>query len=214
MIIDIEGTDGCGKHTQTEKLYDYLISRGFKCAILSFPNYDSKSSEPAKMYLNGEITSTADELDAYQTSSLFAVDRLITMKSLDLSLYDYILLDRYVPSNMIHQSTKIFDKIALDEFLNWIDDYEYNKLKLPRPDKIIFLDMPIEISQKLASERASLKSGTQRDIHEQDYSHLNRAYERAKYVAQKYNWLKIDCFDKKLKSIDEIHNEIKTILNN
>lgn len=212
MIIDIEGTDGSGKKTQTMKLKEYLESQGKKVKLISFPNYESNSSACVKMYLNGEIGNTAECLDGYQTSSLYAVDRLITMNKINVEDYDYILFDRYVPSNMIHQSTKVKDPIALDCFLEWLEDFEYGKLKLPKPDKTLFLDMPVEFSLKLAKERSEFKSGTKKDIHEQDENHLKTAYERAKYVAQKFKWITIDCVDKTLKSIDEIHKEILTKL--
>ena len=213
MIIDIEGTDGSGKKTQTLKLKEYLESKGKKVILISFPNYESNSSAAVKMYLNGEIGLTGkDCLDGYQTSTLYAVDRLITMSKIDLNQYDYVLFDRYVPSNMIHQSTKVKDPIALDSFLEWLEEFEYGKLKLPKPDITIFLDMPLEYSSRLAKERKEYKSGTTKDILEQDINHLKTAYERAKYVAEKFDWLTIQCVNKTLKSIDEIHKEILTKL--
>lgn len=213
MLIDIEGTDGSGKKTQTLLLKEYLEKQGKQVLLLSFPNYDSSSSAAVKMYLNGEIGDTAECLDGYQTSTLFAVDRLITMQKVNVKDYDYILFDRYVPSNMIHQSTKVKDEISLDSFLEWLENFEYGKLKLPVPDKILFLDMPVEYSLELARQREEFKSGTKKDIHEQDTTHLAKAYSRAKYVAQKFNWLRVDCIkQKKIKSIDEIHKEILTKL--
>jgi len=212
MIIDIEGTDGSGKKTQTKMLYDFLVSKGYRCLMVSFPNYESNSSAPVKMYLGGELGDSADCLDGYQTSSLFAVDRLATMKQINVDDYDYVLMDRYTPSNMIHQSTRIKDKQELDIFLNWLEDFEYGKLKLPKPDKILFLDMPVEYSIQLARARSELKNGQARDILEEDSSHLFTAYERAKYVAEKFNWTTISCVDKKLKTIVEIHLDILTKL--
>ena len=95
-----------------------------------------------------------------------------------------------------------------------MEDFEYGKLKLPKPDKIVFLDMPTKQSIILANSRSEYKSGTTKDIHEQDAEHLKKAYQRAKYVAEKFNWLKIDCVDgDNIKTIDEIHKEILTKLN-
>ncbi len=213
-FIDIEGTDGCGKATQTKLLYEYLMSKGYSCKIVSFPNYSSRSSEPVKMYLSGELGADASCLDGYQTSAIFAVDRLCTMHKEDFTGIDYVLFDRYTPSNMIHQSTRIEDMAELDRFLDWLEDFEYNNLKLPRPDKILFLDVPPEISIKLAHERETLKNGETVDILEADNSHLYKAYDRAKFVSHKYNWLHIDCTEVgRLKSIDEIHKEILKQLN-
>lgn len=210
MLIDIEGTDGSGKALQTKKLFDYLTKKGFKCKIISFPNYESPSSEPVKMYLGGEIKK---ELDGYQNSTLYAVDRLITMNNIsNLDDYDYILFDRYVPSNMIHQSTKLNDINSINTFIDWIIDFEYNKLKLPIPDKIIFLDMPPKYSIKLSKSRSELKCKRNKDILESDENHINIAYERAKYIAKKFNWIHINCVEKDLKPVEIIHKEILTKL--
>ena len=127
-------------------------------------------------------------------------------------MYDYILFDRYVPSNMIHQSIKVRNDLLVDSFLEWLEDFEYGKLKLPKPDVTLFLDMPPEASIKLARARIDYKSGTAKDIHEKDDEHLVKAYKRAKYVAEKFNWLTINCVNKEIKTINEIHKEILTKL--
>lgn len=213
MIIDIEGTDGCGKKTQTDLLFNFLVGKGYKVKKISFPNYDSNSSALVKMYLNGEFGENANDINGFQASALYAVDRFATMKKINIADYDFILFDRYVPSNMIHQSTRITDKKELDEFLDWVVDFEYKKLNLPKPDKILFLDVPVEISMKLARQREKLKNGEQKDIHEKDDNHLKNAYEKAKYVAEKFDWVVIDCVkDETIKSIDEIHQDILTKL--
>ena len=213
MIIDIEGTDGCGKKTQTDLLFKFLTENGYKVRKISFPNYDSDSSALVKMYLRGEFGESANDVNGYQASALYAVDRFATVSKINVEDYDFILFDRYVPSNMIHQSTRIKDQKELDEFLNWLEDFEYGKLNLPKPDKTLFLDVPVEISMKLARARAELKNGEQKDIHEKDDNHLINAYEKAKYVAKKFNWLIIDCANgETIKSIDEIHQDILTKL--
>ena len=213
MIIDIEGTDGCGKKTQTELLYNFLINKGYKVRKISFPNYDSESSALVKMYLRGDFGETANEVNCYQASALYAVDRFATMSKIDVDDYDFVLFDRYVPSNMIHQSTTIKDNNEVDRFLEWVVDFEYGKLNLPKPDKIVFLDVPIEISMRLARARAELKNGEDKDILEKDDNHLINAYEKAKYIANKYNWMIINCSNgETIKTIDEIHQDILTKL--
>jgi dTMP kinase len=213
MIISIEGTDGCGKNTQTNLLKKHLENLQKKVKLISFPNYESNSSALVKMYLGGELGDKPEDVNAYQASALFAVDRFATMKGINTNEFDYILFDRYVPSNMIHQATKIKNQQELDEFLNWLQDFEYGKLSLPKPDKVVFLDVPVEISMKLARDRAVLKNGQTKDIHEKDDNHLISAYKNAKYVAKKYNWIVVDCAkENNIKSIDEIHQEILTKL--
>jgi len=211
-IIVIEGTDGSGKQTQSVKLYERLKADGYNVMRQSFPNYESDSSAPVKMYLGGELCKTASDLDAYQTSALFAVDRLCTyMKDLKAH-YDaggVIILDRYTQSNMLHQAGKIHNIAERDKFLDWLDRFEFEELRLPRADKVIFLDVPPEVSMRLAHEREGLKAGTTKDIHEQDSSHIIDAYNSGKYVANKYNWTVISCVENdNLKTIDQIHNGI------
>ena len=211
-IIVIEGTDGSGKQTQTTKLYEKLVADGFNVKRHSFPNYDSPSSAPVKMYLGGELCEKASDLDAYQTSALFAVDRLCTyMKDLKTHYESggIIIFDRYTQSNMLHQAGKIHNPVERNRFLDWLDNFEFNELKLPRADKVIFLDVQPEVSIRLARDRGELKAGTKQDIHEKDNSHLIDAYNSGKYVANKYHWEIVDCVkNNNLKTIEEIHSEI------
>lgn len=214
MIIAIEGTDGSGKKTQTDLLCEFLSGKGFKVKKISFPNYESESSTLVKMYLRGDFGESVNDINAYQASVFYAVDRLATMLNVNVDDYDFVVFDRYVQSNIIHQSTRIKDLKELDSYIDWLNDLEFNKLKLPKPDKILFLDVPIEISMRLARERAELKNGQSKDIQEKDDKHLINAYNRGKYVAEKLNWLTIDCSkDNNIKTIDEIHQDILTKLN-
>lgn len=215
-IIVIEGTDGSGKKTQTDLLYNYLISKGKTVIRCSFPNYESASSAPVKMHLNGELGENANCLDAYQASVLFATDRLCTWQQLKQKHKEntIILLDRYVQSNMVHQAGKINNELEREKFLNWLDNFEFEDLKLPRPNKVIFLNMPPKVSIQLANARTELKAGTKKDIHEQDKNHLTNAYNAGMWVAKKYNWDIINCIDENenIKSIEEIHKEIVNLI--
>ena len=200
--IVIEGIDGSGKETQTNLLYSYLVSKNKKV-----------SSNPVKMYLNGELSKNANEIDAYQSSVLFATDRFCTMKKIynNIENNSFVIFDRYVSSNMIHQGGKINNKNDLDNFLNWLNDFEFNILKIPKPDKIIFLNVTPQISINLMKKRNELKSGTKNDIQENDINHLVNAYNTGIYIAKKFNWDIINCFDDNgnLKNVQEIQNEIQ-----
>ena len=209
-IIVIEGTDGCGKNTQAKLLVERLEGAGRNVKLCSFPQYDSPSSAPVKMYLNGEF-GDLNSLDAYQSSVLYAVDRLCTYNKDLKEFYEaggVIVMDRYVYSNMLHQASKIKNKTEVDSYLDWLEEFEFGYLKLPRADKVLFLDVPVEISQRLKEERA-YKSGTTKDVHEEDVNHLRNAYNSGKYVSQKYGWNVISCVDgEELKSIEEISDLI------
>ena len=210
-FIVIEGTDGSGKKTQAKILCEKLNEAGINCIVQSFPNYDSPACTPVKMYLNGEFGDIGC-LDAYQANSLYAVDRLCTMMGLKDHIENggSIVFDRYVESTMLHQAALIENQEERDEFLDYVNDFEFGKLKLPKPDLVIFLDVPVEVSKKLADSRGEYKSGNKKDILEQDVSHLTKAYNSGKYVANKYGWTQISCLNESgnLKSIEEISNDI------
>ena len=215
-IIVIEGTDGCGKQTQTERLYNKLVELGYNVKRQSFPNYSSPSSEPVKMYLGGQFGNSDTSLDAYQASVLFAVDRLCTYKQDLQSFYEnggIIIFDRYVESNMLHQAGKISDPVQADKYCDWLDELEFDVLKLPRPNKIIFLDVPVEVSIKLAHDRGQLKANTPKDIHEQNPDHLLHAYNSGKRMSKKYNWNVVNCVqDMSLRSIESIAQDVFNIV--
>jgi dTMP kinase len=212
FIISIEGTDGSGKHTQQQKLLERLKADGHSVFDQSFPNYESDSSAPVKMYLAGEFGGSSS-LDAYQASSLYAVDRMCTYKKTIEPHYEngeIILFDRYVQSNFIHQCSKIDDPEEKLEFIAWEEDFEYNLLGLPKPDLVFFIEMPIEKSLELARARAEYKTGEQKDIHEEDTSYMTKSYNNGLSTAKQLGWTIIHCVDENnnLKSIEEIHEEI------
>ena len=205
-LIVIEAGDGAGKATQTRKLFERLSSKGYNVRQISFPDYESPSSALVKMYLNGDFGSHADDVDACAASTFYAVDRYASYRMNWKQFHDaggIILADRYVTSNMVHQAVKITDDNERNAFLDWLDDFEYVKLKLPRPDLVIFLDMPPEISERLIVAR------NRTDIHERDREYQRRCYKAYKELAQKYNWLTINCsINDDPRSIEAIHEDI------
>jgi len=216
IIISIEGTDGAGKHTQQNPLKEKLKTLGLKVFDQSFPNYESNSSAPVKMYLAGEFGETASCLNAYEASSLYAIDRLCTYKKSIKPHYDngeIILLDRYVQSNFIHQCSKIEDEKEREKYLTWVQEFEFDTLNLPRPDLVFFIEMPVQKSIELAKARETLKAGTQKDIHEADSSYMQKSYNNGLNLAKKFGWTLIHCVDKNdnIKSIEQIHSEIMEI---
>ena len=142
-LIVIEGLDGSGKGTQAKLLYDYALSRG-RARQVTFPDYDSPSSSLVKMYLKGDFGKEAGDVNAYAASAFYAVDRFASyrMKWKD----DYasgvpIISDRYVTSNIVYQLSKL-PKTEWKAFVSWLEDLEYEKFGLPRPDRVIYLDVP------------------------------------------------------------------------
>lgn len=218
IIISIEGTDGAGKHTQQQLLLQDLKEQGYDVFDKSFPNYDSDSSAPVKMYLKGEFGGSANCLDAYQASLLYAVDRMCTYNKEIKSHYEngeIILFDRYVQSNFIHQCSKIDDFDEKMKFIDWEENLEYDTCKLPRPDLVFFIEMPVEKSLELARARAEYKTGEAKDIHEEDTSYMEKSYNNGITLAKELGWNLIHCVDENnnLKSIETIHEEIMTLVN-
>jgi len=212
-IIVIEGLDGSGKQTQSEKLFDRLKSDGKNIMKLAYPRYDNPSSSLVKMYLSGEFGKNANDVNAYIASTFYAVDRYASYKQDYEEFYKnggIVLLDRYVTANMVHQSSKIDDLEEKEKFLKWLTDFEYGMFGIPKPDKVFFLNIPPIVSQKLIKDRENKFSHEkQKDIHGKDENYLQRAYDNACYLINKYNWDEINCTqDEKLRTIDDIHEEI------
>lgn len=208
-IVVIEGTDGSGKHTQTKRLYDRLISENEKVMMIEYPRYDSDSSALVRMYLNGEFGENAKTISPYVASSFYAVDRIADYTKYWKKQYEEgytIIADRYTTANMVHQAGKIADRDERLKLLNWIEDHEYNVLGLPKPDLIYFLSVPPEMNQDLMKDREKL------DIHERDINHLRDSYNNAVELVDIYDWRHIHCInDGKMRTIDDIHEEIYNI---
>jgi len=216
-LIAIDGVDASGKQTHTELLAEHLADSGYKVRRLSFPMYESDTSALVKMYLSGELGKTANDVDAYCASTLFAADRFASFRKdwhKDFEDPDTIIVaDRYVSSNMIHQAGKIEDLAEKEKFLDWLFDFEFNLYKLPQPDITIFLDMPPEFGRKLMEGRDNKFSGDAKlDIHENDFSYLEKSYENAKYVSEKFGWKHVLCVENgEIRTIDTIQNEIRSL---
>ncbi len=209
-IMVIDGLDGCGKSTQLAMLDDALKNKGITYRQISFPDYDQPSSALVKMYLGGEMGGSPAAVNAYAASSFYAVDRYASYKCFWQQDYENgvpIVAARYTTSNAIHQMTKCPES-EWDSFLDWLEDYEYHLLGLPRPDKVLFLDMPPEVSQKLLEKRYD-GDAEKKDIHERDRQYLLNCRRAALYVAEKKGWTVIPCSkDGEPLPLEEIHNRI------
>ena len=213
LFVIESGTDGSGKATQTKLLYDRLKAEGYKIIKVEYPNYKSDTSALVKMYLNGDFGNNADDVDAYIASTFFAADRYGSFKTEWEKFFNsggIIIADRYTTSNMVYQASKMDDREEREKFLEWLDQFEYELYKLPRPTGVFFLDVPVKVSQDLIKDRKNkFTDEDEKDIHESDIDYLEKTYNNSKFVAQKYNWELIDCVDDdKMKSIEDIHEEI------
>ncbi len=193
-LVVIDGLDGSGKTTQLARLDGYLTGSGIHYKQISFPDYRNPSSALVRLYLDGAFGSSPDAVNAYAASSFYAVDRYASFKQFwqpDYEAGALILAARYTTSNAIHQMGKL-PREQWDAYLNWLEDYEYGRLGLPRPDRVIFLDMPPEVSQTLLSERYQGKE-EKKDIHERDRTYLLRCRDSALYAARFWGWQVVPC---------------------
>jgi len=211
-IIVFEGLDGSGKCTQSKILVDKLRSMGKNSQWVSIPNYNSLSSGPVKMYLNCEISKNLYDINPYAASSFFAVDRIVNYLQIWKKNYEkedsIIVCDRYSTSNMIYQLAKT-DRNNWDNFLDWVCDLEYNKFKIPHPDIVIYLKVPIQVSQELIKARSSP------DLHESNLEFLYSCAEAAEYSAKKFNWCTVDCSkdENSIQSVDDISLQVLDLVN-
>ena len=211
-IIVIEGLDGSGKSTQIEYLKNKLSGQNV-CQI-KLPDYDSDSSALVKMYLRGDFGKKPEDVNAYAASAFYAVDRYANFKMKWKNNYDkgdIIISDRYTTSNAYHQATKI-SKDDRADFFCWLEDFEYGLMGIPEPDAVIFLDMPIEISQKMMSKRYE-GDESKKDIHESNLDYLYKCRDAALDAAQEMGWFVIKCNDgNEPRSVEDIGNEIFSIV--
>ena len=209
-LIVIEGTDGSGKSTQFKLLSQRLEHDGVAFKHLVFPRYSEESSALIRMYLGGQFGSKPSDVNAYAASSFYAVDRYASYKMDWGQWYEdggTVLSDRYTTSNAVHQASKEPAE-KRQEFWNWLYDFEYEKLSLPRPDLIIYLDVPTDFTEKLMRHRES-STGTSADIHEKDLEYLATCRETGRAAAKFYGWTVISCVkDGQMRSIEDIHEEI------
>ncbi len=210
-LIIIEAGDGSGKATQTKLLYDKLTSLKKNVCKIEYPDYDSEACAPVKMYLRGDFGGHAEDVNAYAASLFFAVDRYASYRMKWKSDYDngaIILADRYTTSNMVHQAVKIDNTLEREQFLSWLWDTEFIKMGLPVPDKVIFLDMPPEISNELIDSRAKSQK-IAKDIHEKDAPYLAKCHQVYAQMAQRYHWDVVNCTDNgKLRTAEAIHLDV------
>jgi dTMP kinase len=209
-LIVIEGLDGCGKSTQLEVLCNHLNELNVHHRMVSFPEYDKPTSIFVRKYLAGEFSPTADGVNCYTASSFYAMDRYASYKlgwEQDYLQGVPIVSGRYISSNLIHQMAKL-PQSQWDGFSKWLYDYECNKLELPNADLTIFLDMPIEISQKLLTNRYG-GNETKKDIHEVDIEYLKSCRKSAIYSAEKFNWEVVPCsIDGNVRTVESIAEDI------
>ena len=208
----MEGTDGSGKTTQLKLLKSYLEKNNIPVETISFPRYKkSFHGRTVAKYLSGEFGDTSS-VNPYLVSLAYAMDRATAKWEINKWLREgkIVLTDRYVTSNLAHQSAKLPEK-ERNKFLKWDFELEYKVNKLPKEDIVIYFYILANEAKKRVSKRGKA------DIHEQDFNYtvvVGKMYEKL-YRRYKH-WQKINAERKgKLKSKRNIHKEVvKTLQKN
>lgn len=194
-LLVLDGLDGCGKSTQAERLTQRLeeVFPG-RVHLISYPDYDSPSSALVKMYLGGDFSAHPEGVNAYAASTFYAVDRYAGYVRQWGEWYrqgHFIVAARYTTSNAIHQMGKL-PQGEWKEFLDWLEDFEYEKLALPKPDLVCYLQMDRKVSEQLLDARYQ-GDASRRDIHERDRAYLEQCRISAEYAAEYWHWNRITC---------------------
>lgn len=190
IIITIEGSDGSGKKTQTKNIVELAKSKDYLVETKSFPQYDKFWGKLIKYYLSGGA-GNPEAIDPRDASELYARDRLAAQPEIKQWLDESknIIFDRYMESNLGHQGGKFKTFKERMEMIGWIYNYEVNQLKIKPSDYVVYLDLPVEWSQK-----AMEKECREKDIHEKDLEYLLSVQETYRMLCENNeNWIKIDC---------------------
>ena len=213
-LIVIEGTDKSGKETQAKLLVERMRKEGLSVEYYSFPRYNQLFGGLIGQYLNGDFGKKEDIPPEF-VALLYSLDRYQIKKELEDKLRDGVnlVVDRYSQSNMAHQSAKLRAGPEQNEFLQWVKVVES---RLPKPFRKVFLNMPLEVAEKLMMKEGEEKKHKHGKIdqHERDVEHLMKA--RAIYQRMQQHeddWIQIICAVKsgnefKAKQKDEIHEEL------
>ena len=214
-LIVFEGaSDGIGKSTQYALLKERFENDGQKVITHHFPSYNTFHGEPVTRYLSGELGEVKD-LSPYFINGLYAMDRgaawqLYLKKEFEAG--HIVLLDRYTTSSLIYQSALIDDPIAKKEFIDYVIDFEYQKIGLQKPDNVIFLHAPFDVVTELRNARKQ-NDGVMNDLHERDIEFMKKVYKSALFVADYLSWDRIECArNGKFKPIEEIHEDVYSLV--
>ena len=209
-LIVFEGTDGSGKATQARLLCQRLDREGIPYQEIDFPRYGKPSAAMVQEYLDGNLGKKPGDVNAYAASLFFSMDRYASYKQDWGDFYEaggLIVADRYTTSNAVHQASKLPES-ERKAYLDWLFDLEYRLLGLPKPDLVIYLDMPTEITEQMMRRREQT-TGTHADIHEQDETYLKNCRANAKEIVKACGWSVVDCAeDEKPRTPEDIHAQV------
>lgn len=225
-LIVIDGTDGSGKATQIGLLIKHLKKEGRKIKLVDFPEYYSNFFGAFIGHCLSEQYYNFVKVHPKIASVLYAADRFESSYKIKKWLKDgsIVIANRYASANQIHQGGKIANTKKRENFLKWLAEMEYSVFKIPRPDAVFYLDVPIPIVMKLIKERNKNKNngraylGNKKDVVEKDKNYMENSRKSALWLAKtQKGWVKIKCVKNgALETREAIHEKIyesvKTLL--
>lgn len=199
-FIVIDGTDGSGKATQAKLLAEHFKKENKKVKTIDFPRYyNNFFGKFIGGCLAGDFGNFL-EVSPYIASTLYAADRFESSYEMKKWLDEgyFVIADRYASSNQIHQGGKIKSKSERKKFLNWLEKMEFEVFKIPRPDLIIYLNVPLDITRKLLINKEKSRKKRylkgKKDLHESNQTHLENAKRSALDLIKRFNnWVQVDC---------------------
>ena len=203
-FIVIDGIDGSGKATQTKLLAKRLTKAGIKTKTIDFPRYGKNFfGSLIGEYLAGAYGDFS-EIDPRVASVLYAADRYESSAQIRawLEAGCVVLADRYVSANQIHQGGKIKDPKEREKFMAWLAKMEFSVFKIPKPDLVIYLDVPFEVSREWLTQKIAQRSKKKylkgrKDVAEENLMYLKNSRASALALAEKQrDWERIECCQK------------------
>jgi len=215
-LIVIDGGDGSGKQTQADLLVNCLKNKGLPVKYFDFPRYyTSFHGKIVGRFLAGEF-GKLNEVNPYLASLAYALDRASLKEEMDewLGKGGLIISNRYVTSSMAHQAARLPLQKRRQEFIAWLDELEYKVHKIPREDLVIYLYVPWKIGLQLSKKKKERGYVKGLDIAEISIEHRQKVEKMYLWLAKhKKNWLQINCCrDSKMRSREDIHQEILKVL--
>jgi dTMP kinase len=215
--ISIEGSDGAGKETQTNLLVSHFERQGKKVGRVSFPRYN-QTLGGTLLYevMKGERSDNYafSKVAPKIASKLYAMDREESLPFLNnlISNNDVVVFDRYVESNLLHQGGKFDSTEERTAFAEWLVKLEYDDIKLPKPDEVVYLSLPFWLSRKRAELR-SVSGGSKLDAVEKDLDYVKRGHDSGIFYAEHFNWHVVEGLkDKRELTPEEIHQQVLHVL--
>lgn len=215
-LIVIDGTDGSGKATQVDLLAKRLKKDGYTVKIIDFPEYYKNFFGKFIGHCLSEQYYNFVKVHPKIASVLYAADRFESKKETEkwLAKGYIVIANRYVSANQIHQGGKIKNQKKRAEFIKWLDEMEYGVFKIPKPNIVFYLSVPLDMSLAMMKERNKKSKrnyvGNKKDVHEVDIDFQKNSRESALWLAKtQKNYVQINCTSKnKIRSREDIHEEV------